>query len=140
MILTRNEKSAQQVRSERWLVTGLLGVLLLGLGYILWHYQYRPARLDPGELIICDAERVRGQHFVDGKQEFDQGQYQSREKACSGWFSCRVPEGEGAQYGFGYKLAAFAPGEVYRARVWRYRNNLNEGKLAVNGSGSHGFY
>jgi hypothetical protein len=140
MILTQNEKSVRQVRSESWLVAALLGMLVLGLGYIFWNYHYRPVSLNEGEAIICDAERVRGRHFVNGNYEFDQGDWQSREKARSGWFSCRVPEGEGAQYGFGYKLESFAPGEAYRARVWRYRNNLNEGKLAVNGSGEDGFY
>lgn len=140
MILTKNDKSARKVRSEGWLIAGLLGALLVGLGYILWNYQSRPPSLQPGQTVSCDAERVRGRHFVRGNHEFDQGQYQSGEKARSGWFSCRVPEGEGAQYGFGYKLEGFTAGEVYRARVWRYRNNLNEGKLAVNGSGAYGFY
>lgn len=140
MILSQNRKPVAQVRSEGWLLAGLLAVLLLGLLYILLHYRSPGVTLAPGEVVTCDAERTRGDHFVNGGQQFSKGSYQSREEARSGWYSCRVPEGEGAQYGFGYKLENAQPGEVYLVKVWRYKNTLNEGKLAVRGNGTPGFY
>ncbi|PHN00967.1 CotH kinase family protein [Flavilitoribacter nigricans] len=140
MILSQNRKRSKEFRSEFWLLGGLLALLLAGLLYILYNYRYEPVSLNPGESILCDAERVRGSHFVRDNYQFDNGNMQSSEAARSGWFSCRVPEGESAQYGFGYRLESSSPGEVYRVSVWRYKNILNEGKLAVNGTGPVGFY
>lgn len=140
MILSQKRKPSQAFWSERGLIGALLILLLSGLGYILVNYQGRPVSLAPGDVIRCDAEKVRGRHFVNDKYEFEKGDYQSGEVARSGWYACRVPEGEGVQYGFSYRLESSAPGEVYRVTVWRYKNILNEGKLAVNGSGPNGFY
>lgn len=134
MILTQDHKPPRRQRAEQWLLAGLAMVLLFSLGYIL--LAYRPVTDEgtpPEEMIYCDAERVQGRHFVRGDWRFSKGEYQSREKARSGWYSCRVPAGEGAQYGFGYRLEGTQAGEVYRASVWRYKNIQQEGKLAVRG-------
>lgn len=140
MILSQNRKRSREFRAEFWLLGSLITLLLLGLMYILLNYRYQAVSLHPGESILCDAERVRGSHFIRDNFQFDKGEMQSNEVARSGWFSCRVPPGEGAQYGFGYRLESGRPGEVYRVNVWRYKNTLNEGKLAVNGTGPVGFY
>ena len=140
MILSQNRKRSKEFRSEFWLLGSLVALLLVGLVYILFNYRYRAVSLDPGESIFCDAERVRGSHFISQNYQFDNGVQQSSEHARSGWFSCRVPIGEGAQYGFGYRLESVQAGEVYRVTVWRLKNILNEGKLAVNGVGPVGFY
>lgn len=140
MILSQNRKRSTEFRSEFWLLGGLIALLLGGLVYILLNYRYQAVSLDPGSSVLCDAERVRGGHFIRDNFQFDKGEYQSNEVARSGWFSCRVPAGDGAQYGFGYRLESGQPGEVYRVTVWRYKNTLNEGKLAVSGTGPVGFY
>ena len=75
--------------------------------------------------IYCDAETVRGKQFVTNGTEFSGGTLQSDGAARSGSHSCRVPAGEGLQYGFGYRWTDHQPGERYRARVWtRHRPNV----------------
>jgi hypothetical protein len=120
MILRDDKKHAAQTgKWRRGLGLVLLAVLLL---LLLWRWLPFSvgSKAVSDRIIRCDAEQVRGAYFVTDGHQFKRGDLQSKEMAFSGKYSCKVPEGEGFQFGITYVLTA-EPGSFYRIRVWRYQ-------------------
>ncbi|MCB0636604.1 MAG: CotH kinase family protein, partial [Lewinella sp.] len=133
MLLTPSS-SSQRLQRERFVLGGWLVLLAVVVGGFWWLSRRPTLPVAPGR-IACDAERVRGNQFVNGDFRFSGAQYQSREQARSGRHSLLLPMGEGAAYGFDTEIEGVRPGEVYELTVWRKGGG---GKLAVSGEG--GFY
>ena len=117
MILHSTSTKRKRTRIWWWLLLGILPVAV--------YFIYEAAPETFPDRVYCDAETTRGKTFLTNGTEFTGGQLQSDAAARSGENSCRVPAGEGLQYGFGYRWADYQPGERYRARVWtRHRPNV----------------
>ena len=139
MILSE-KKVDSYIRNEKWLI--LAGMLLL-IAVVIWLIGFsgrKPVMQPEDDLIVCDAENVSGDQFVNGDFTYARGNLQSDERSRSGNFSCKISKGKGIQYGFGYQLKQFQPGEVYRVSVWRFRNPQQEGRLVIQNSGGQDFY
>ena len=139
MLLTP-QTDRNPLRRERRTLTLLLlvaGLLVLSLWLVRDPELVRSAGPD---LIGCDAERIQGNHFVQGDYRFDGGDLQSREQAHSGRFSLKLPEQSTAAFGFGITLDGIQPGEVYELSVWRFEDIGGSGRLAVQGKEPQGFY
>lgn len=140
MILTPPPPPSRMAKALPWVMAGLLGIII---ALALWPAK-KPRLSWPEEegpaLIYCDAETVRGNRFLAGDRELDYGQYQASDKSRSGRYSCRVPPGEGLQFGFTAYLDAFQPGEVYRVSVWRWKNQRPHAYLTVQAEGPENIF
>lgn len=125
---------------EKWLILG--GVILL-LGFIIWLLAFanrKPILEVEVNQIVCDAENIQGDEFVKEDYTFLRGNTQSNDYSRSGNYSSKIELGDKVQYGFGYQLKNFNPGEVFRVSVWRLKNPQNEGRLVIQNSGGKDFY
>ncbi|MEM9921621.1 MAG: CotH kinase family protein [Bacteroidota bacterium] len=127
----------------------LLGMALallafLFLGWVLMQPKTPPPPLAPvkGQRIHCNAELVSdSSEFLQDGFVFNAGEKQSKDRAFSGQFSCKVDSGQGLQFGFGYDFGPYEAGDLYRATVWRYQEQgSREGYLVASAEGEGGFY
>ena len=89
----------------------------------------------------CDLEVVSGKHFVSSGIYFDAAKTQNGDYSRSGKYSCFLNKSNGNQYGVGFKLPSFKPGEMYKASVWRFREKGGEdGHLVVGADNPDQFY
>ena len=130
-------ESRSKTTPRKWFAWALL---LLSLAGIAWHFAPRWRQAGPEGIILCDAETRRGDLFYHNGHTFGKGELQSSERAFSGKYSCRVPAGDGLQFGFGYELRQFRAGEWYEATAWRYGPLQAGGSLVVQGHGGAAFY
>jgi len=137
IIANRDKEHLHRSPGRRFWVFGLLLVAILATIAVLLQ---RRATQSQSLVISCDAERVRGNHFIGKGGKFSKGELRSSDRAKSGQHACKVPKGEGAQYGFGFQMTAPEPGRSYRVSVWRFKNQYQEGKLALKVSGEVDFY
>lgn len=138
MILS-SKNSAKSLHFDRILAT-VLGLLLLFLLVFLIGVPRQSYHAVPANAIFCGAEKVKNGQFTNGENWFSRGDLQSKEMAYNGQFSCKVPKGEGLQYGFGYDLKRFVSGTYYEVSVWQYSASIEKGKLVVEGKGQDPFY
>lgn len=138
MQLTTKQPDRGIRRERRFLVILFLGVLAISAWLVLHNMQGRPA-VSAGR-IACDAERVRGGEFVNGKYRFAGGHLQSKERARSGKASCKLPATGETQFGLTHTLEGFRPGEAWRVSIWRFRDVVRSGKLVVQGADSKSLY
>lgn len=127
MILKDATTGKQRLLSKWWL---LLPALLLALLLWRWLASRAPSSGEGPSVILCDAEYLKGNKFVTGEHRFERGHLQSNEQAFSGNFSCKVPAGEGMQYGFSYLLDA-TPGAYYTLSVWRFHSEAGANSRLV---------
>jgi hypothetical protein len=141
-MIINSTRSKNESSREQWLFAGLMGFIILFFAWIVSSYfsSFTPPPLSAHEAVYCDAETVKKGFFVSGGFRFSNGSLQSADRARSGKFSCKVGLGEGVQYGFGYRLEDFRPGQTFTASVWRFKNQHNEGRLVVEGKGADSFY
>lgn len=129
MILSDKYRLQRRRQSNRLLATAALLLLAAGLIYVVLH-SINSLKASPNR-VYCDAETVQGEQFKGQGGLFSKGATQSPERARSGSHACKVPQGEGAQYGFGYVRQAPTAGTIFTASVWRFKNPGNDGRLAV---------
>ncbi|MBR9923167.1 MAG: hypothetical protein GYB31_20245 [Bacteroidetes bacterium] len=136
MILSEQPKSNFLPIWLRW----TLGLVIL-LALALWIFKpgEQKAYTSPDK-IFCDAETVRDGNFVTGDHTFSKGDTQSDKVAYEGRYSCRVKDGEGSQFGFGYKLKDVEPGVLYRVEVWRHNSAKVPSYLTVHEDRENGLY
>jgi len=133
MILSDKYRLKRRRQDKRVLAIAALLLFTAGLIYVvIW--AINSGKESPNR-IYCDAETVRGNHFKGQGGVFTNGRTQSTERARSGKHACKVPQGEGAQYGFGYEWQDAKAGERFTASVWRFKNPGNEGRLVVSAAG-----
>lgn len=134
-----SKQPERSLRRERGAL-GLLFVALLGLSAWLVARNTGGTPAAAKGRIACDAERVRGGAFVNGGHRFEGGQLQSRERARSGKFSCKMPANGEVQFGLTYTLSGVRPGEAWRVSVWRFKDAIPSGKLVAQALESNGLY
>jgi CotH protein len=89
----------------------------------------------------CDMEVTESDYFTSSGIQFDGGKTQNGDYSRSGKYSCFLKKAKENQYGVGFKLPDFKPGEMYKASVWRYREKGgDDGNLVVSGNGEGEFY
>jgi hypothetical protein len=137
IIANRDKEHLHQSPGRRFWVLGLLLVAIITTIAVLLQ---RHASQNQSQVISCDAERVRSNHFIGQGGNFSKGDLRSSDRAKSGQYACKAPKGQGAQYGFGYQMTAPEPGRSFRVSVWRFKNQYQEGKLALKVSGEVDFY
>ena len=144
MIITDASSSkAKSWRQSLIIGTGLVALLLLFLGLRSLYPEKLPAYSTPEfeeYEILCDAEKLKDGQFLTGDYLFANGNTQSDEAALSGQYSCKVPEGNGLQFGITYQLEAFQPGDLFKVSVWRLRPQGGNGLLVVAGTEGSKFY
>ncbi len=119
----------------------LLGLILFGFGYYLVPKLGVFFPKKDLQVYFCDTEQVVGKNFLgDDGQKFNGANTQKDDYAYSGNYSSKVGYGDGAQYGIGFTLKNFLPGETYKASVWRYRPMGGPGMLVVSADGESQFY
>ncbi len=137
MILTDVQKKSSSRKYLIWIPILLLGILAL----IIWTPKFNTSSIALDDSYYCDAETVRDNKFIGGDIEFAAGNKQSDKFARSGKHSLRFKTSEEAQYGFGFDLPSWEPGEAYKATVWRYRpEGGKKGVLVVAAEGKGKFY
>lgn len=133
------EPSISSPSKSPYIAKFLLGVLLLGaLVYGASLYIGQSFSQAENDIVFCDAENVKGKFFVTNGIKFSKGQTQSRRKAHSGRFSCRV-DGE-QKYGLGYELKNVQQGDRYKVSIWRYAGFSKNGILAISAADPKDFY
>ncbi|NUO03034.1 MAG: right-handed parallel beta-helix repeat-containing protein [Saprospiraceae bacterium] len=133
MILSDKYRLQRRRQNNRLLAIAVLLLLAGSLLYVAVH-TIRLLNASPN-LVFCDAETVRGENFKGQGGLFSNGKTQSAERARSGSYSSKVPEGSGAQYGFGHDWKGATGGELFIASVWRFKNPGNEGRLVARAEG-----
>ncbi|MCB9265893.1 MAG: CotH kinase family protein [Lewinellaceae bacterium] len=113
------------------IIAAVLGfALLFVLAFALWPRPHQYQELPEGA-VYCGAEHIRRGKLADQGIEFGKAGLRSSNRARTGNYSCFLPAGQQAEYGFNYDIESPAPGTTYRASVWRLRNPFNAGVLAV---------
>ncbi len=139
MILSDSSSKSRWSQKRVGLI--LLGLILLGFGYYLIPKLSQFFPKTKTDIYFCDAEIIDKEHFIGENGHFFNGATtQNDEYAYSGRYASKVSKGEDLQYGFGFSLKQFRPGETYRASVWRYRPTGGTGNLVVSGKGEAEFY
>jgi hypothetical protein len=139
-MIIAEKKNNTQIRQEQWILTAGLLILLTIVSSIILRSGKKTMMVPRADQIVCSAEKVIGDQFVQGDHVFSKGNLQSDERSRSGDFSCKIGTGEGIQFGFGYRLSSGKPGEVFRVSAWRFKNTKNEGRLVIQNSGGRPIY
>jgi len=130
MILSDKYRSKRRRQEKRVLAIAGLLLFVAGLIYVVVQ-AVNSSQVSSPNRVYCDAETVRGKHFKGHGGLFSNSASQSPERARSGGHSCKVPKGEGIQFGFGYEWQGAKAGELFTVSVWRFKNPGNEGSLVV---------
>ncbi|MFM9946592.1 MAG: hypothetical protein ACKV1O_01510, partial [Saprospiraceae bacterium] len=129
MILSDKYRFKRRRQEKRLLA--IAGLLLFAAGLIYIIAQAVKSRQVSPNRVYCDAETVQGKQFKGQGGLFSNSASQSPDRARSGSFACKVPKGEGIQFGFGYEWLGAKAGELFTVSVWRFKNPGNEGSLVV---------
>lgn len=118
--------------NSTYLITAFI---LLGSLTLIWGIWYSLPYFNSWKtegVTFCDAENIRGDHFISHGDEFFNGKTQSKDHAFSGDYSSKINIGNGFQYGFGIDFKNFQPGFTYLASVWRKsENNPHSSSLVI---------
>lgn len=126
MILSDSRKAGvfwiRKLSDMKWLI-GL--VLLISTGLMVGYFwpEQKVVLKDQGEKIInlqLDMEAVNDTQFVANGHLIGIAEKQSAEEALSGQYSCKIPVGEGLQYGLDCPLPQLEPGDYYKISIWKY--------------------
>lgn len=139
MIISEKQHTPS-IRNEKWIIAGGISILLLAALWLLVQSNKKQPIVIPDGSIYCDAETVSGDQFTKDGFSFSKGDLQNDEKSRSGSYSCKIEKGDGIQYGFGYKLQNFQPGEAFKVSVWRLKTPTQEGRLVIQGIKGQEFY
>lgn len=115
-MIISEKKDNTSARREKGIIAA--GVVFLS-AFVFWFVLFsnrKTADVPPQGIIFCNAEKVKGDLFIQGDFEFSGGHLQSDEKSRSGNYSCKVGTGKGIQYGFGYKLKGGSPAKSIKYR------------------------
>ncbi len=135
MILS-DKKQKRGIWWRRLLLLSPLLLILLFIGFSV----LRPT--DQADVYYCDLERFQGGQLIGtNDMPFSSGATRSRAVARSGQYASQLEVKEGFQYGVGFNLTTFEPGEMYRATIWRHQPEGGQGGyLVVSGEGEGKFY
>ncbi len=139
-MIISEKKHDSRIRQEQWVFVAGLCLLLLVAIAIIVRSGRKNMMVPQADQIVCSAEKVKGDQFVEREHVFSKGNLQSDDRSRSGNYSCKIETGKGIQFGFGYRLSSGKPGEIYRVSVWRFKNPKNEGRLVIQNSGGPPFY
>lgn len=120
----------------------LVLALLLPVLYKKWKSLRIPHTAPAGAVILCDAENVQGDYFLNNGLKFNNGSTRSGARAHSGKYASRLLPGSQLQFGMGIRVTDLQPGGLYQASVWRfqYRNATKSYLAAKSEGGNDPFY
>lgn len=78
--------------------------------------------------IKCDAETIKGDHFISGEHVLKGVKSRSSEKSRSG--KCSVKLNDASPYGFTYSISDVKKGDIIEASVWKH-NGSESGGLVI---------
>lgn len=135
------DKNAQASEGRVFKILVIAALVILGV-FLLYPSRYLYQNTNPRpNSYYCDHEVVKGDYFLSGALQFKAAKTQSGDYSRSGKYACFLKKSNDNQYGVGFDLPAFQPGESYKASVWRYREQGgNDGFLVVSADDPKQYY
>lgn len=130
----------QSQQPSKWMIYSryaLSAALVLTLLYFILRFFFPYFGSNKNNIILCDAEFIRGNVFVSKGYTFKNGQSQSGEKVYEGNYASKTDRTEPT--GMSYILRLPTVGDRYRVSVMRYKSDATGGELVVKGDGKKGF-
>ena len=129
-------KGKKENKSQfKWsaIVIGLFATV--GLYFGLNHFSSNRINSD---ILVCDAETIDGNFFINKDQKFNNAVTQSSEESYSGKYSSKI--GGEHKYGMSYNIKNPKKGHRYIATVRRKSNNPKSTALVMKGSPNKDVY
>ena len=99
-------------------------------------------KIENAQEISCDAETTTIKNkqtvFINNGYYFESGENQSKERAHSGKFSCKV--GKEREFGMCVKINEIQKGSYLEVSVWKFSSNLNAGAIVVSSEKAEDLY